>query len=50
MTLGKGYERCIFSLVSYMISGVFLANLIPYYLHVESGVLEALRKLDSFIS
>ena len=42
MTLGKGYERCMISLFSYMIFGVFISTLMLYNLEEESDALGVL--------
>ena len=42
MTLGKGYDRCIFSLFSYVIFGVFISTPMLYNLEAESDALEVL--------
>ena len=43
MTFGKFYEYCIVSLVSYMISEVFLTDLLFYNLSAKCDAWEVLR-------
>ena len=50
MKHGTWNERCIVSLISYMISGVFLSDLFLDNLQVESVVWEVLLTLCSLFS
>ena len=48
MTFGKFYEHCIVSLVCYMISEVFLSDLLLHNLKAECDAWEVLRMLYRF--
>ena len=48
MTLGKCYECCIVSLLSYRISGVFLSDLLFYNLYADSDAWDLLPMFYSF--
>ena len=50
LMLGKCYEHCIVSFVSYRVSGVFLSDLFLYNLYEESDTWEVLQMLYNFFS